>query len=587
MRRIIFRLGSLFATALPMLALASTAVPNGTDRLLGLWGNETVFEPQVAGTLVIDGRGGEWRASIDGFDVAVARVGNRVNLTLPGDQGQFRGHLAADTSAIDGFWIQSPGITLPSAYATPMTLKASQAGVWLGQVKPLRDRVSQYLQIERKSDGALVASIANPEFNLGQGRLYNVVVDGNALVLKDPRRPGWQLAASYDEDSDQLRVDWQGIGLFTFTRRDRDHAMGLFSRTPASNDYTYRQPPGLDDGWATSSLQDAAIDAQAIAALIKTLERDALADPAAPQVQGLLIARHGKLVVEEYFHGFDAERPHDTRSAGKTFASLMVGLAMQHGAAITPDTPVASFFPQYKQLAHPDPRKRRITVANLMTMTSGLACDDGDDKSPGSEQSMQSQHRQRDWYRYTLDLPMVRDPGGNQAVYCSAGINLLGGVISHATGTWLPEFFDTYIGRPLQMRDYHVNLMPSGDAYLAGGIYLRPRDMLKLGQLYLAGGIWNGRRVLDRQWIELSTTRHAEFAADHGYGYAWHLHEMKAGGHVYREYAAEGNGGQFVIVLPELDITVVITAGNYGDFKTWYALQDLVSKYIIPAATKR
>ncbi|HWX67879.1 MAG TPA: serine hydrolase domain-containing protein [Rhodanobacter sp.] len=586
MRRPIRILGALFVAILPMAALAAEPARAGADRLLGLWGNETVFAPQIAGTLVIDDRGGEWRASIDGFDAAVRRDGDRIDVTLPGDQGRFRGHLVADASAIDGFWIQSAGITLSNAYATPLTLKPVQAGVWSGQVHPLPDRVSQYLKIWRESDGSMVASIANPEFNLGRSQLYKVKVDGDALTLNDPRRPAWQLHGNFDEDSDQLRIDWQGIGLFAFARRDREHAVGFYPRTPEATEYIYRQPLGLGDGWATSSLQDAGFDARTIAALVEQIERDAMTGPAAPQVQGLLIARHGKLVVEEYFHGFDSERTHDTRSAGKTFASLMVGLAMQHNAVLTPDTPMVSLFPQYKDLANPDPRKRRITVANLMSMTSGLACDDNDEKSPGNEDVMQSQHRQNDWYRYTLDLPMVRDPGGDKAVYCSAGINLLGGVISHTTGTWLPAFFDAYVGRPLQMRDYHINLMPDGDAYLAGGIYLRPRDMLKLGQLYLAGGVWNGHRVIDRHWVDLSTTRHAELAPGHGYGYAWHLHEMKAADHDYREYAAEGNGGQFMIVLPELDITVVITAGNYSDFKTWYPLQDLVAKYIIPAAAK-
>jgi CubicO group peptidase (beta-lactamase class C family) len=134
------------------------------------------------------------------------------------------------------------------------------------------------------------------------------------------------------------------------------------------------------------------------------------------------------------------------------------------------------------------------------------------------------------------------------------------------------------------MHGYYINLMPDGNAYLGGGIYLRPRDLIKLGQLYLSGGRWNGRRIIGKDWVERSTLQHSSFTTDHGYGYAWHLHQMKVGARVFREYAAEGNGGQFVIVVPELELVVAISAGNYGDFKTWYALQDLVTGYIIPAA---
>jgi CubicO group peptidase (beta-lactamase class C family) len=376
-------------------------------------------------------------------------------------------------------------------------------------------------------------------------------------------------------------VDWQGIGVFAFTRRDRNHALGFHARTPEPSAWQPRAPLDLADGWSTASPKDVGLDEGRLGALVARLQQTGAAG--ASQVQGLLIARHGKLAVEEYFHGFDAARPHDTRSAGKTFAPLLVGLAMAHGRAFSPGTPVLTLLPGLAVPAGQDPRKARITVADLMSMTSGLACDDNDGQSPGNEDTMQGQHRQDDWYRYAIELPMAREPGGPQAVYCSAGINLLGAVVAKATGRWLPAFFDEYVARPLQMRGYHINLMPDGDAYLAGGIYLRPRDMLKLGQLYLSGGTWHGRRVVDASWVRASTTEHSRFAPDHRYGYGWHLHTFRAGGRDYREYAAEGNGGQFVIVLPELDLTVAITAGNYGDFRTWYALQELVSRYVIPA----
>jgi hypothetical protein len=172
----------------------------------------------------------------------------------------------------------------------------------------------------------------------------------------------------------------------------------------------------------------------------------------------------------------------------------------------------------------------------------------------------------------------------DKAAYCSAGINLLGGVVRHATGRRLTELFRDWIAGPMQMRGYHLNLMPDDDAYLAGGIQLRPRDLLKLGQVYLDGGTWHGKRLVRSSWIEASVARHTTFGPNHDYGYAWHLHTYRVQDHDYRAYAAEGNGGQFVIVVPELDLVVAIAAGSYGEFSTWYALQDLVTDYIIPAA---
>jgi CubicO group peptidase (beta-lactamase class C family) len=571
-----------FACVFFAVAPVHAAPDDGTgERLVGLWGSETVA-PMVEGRLTIDGRGPEWHATIAGFDVAVEPHGNRLDIDLPGGQGRFRGELSSDRDAIEGFWIQPPGTALASAYATPVALRRTQPGVWSGAVQPLPERISQYLKIERGTDGALSAFIRNPEFNLAGERVLNVRTDGDQVTFADARRPKWALHAVLDEETGQLRVNWQGIGVFAFTRRDRDHALGFYARTPAT--WKARAPLDLADGWSTASPKDVGLDEGRIGALVARLQQNE--GPGTPQVQGLLIARHGKLVVEEYFHGFDADRAHDTRSAGKTFAPLLVGLAMEHGAAFRPDTPVLDLLPEDAALAGSDPRKARITVNDLMSMTSGLACDDDDGQSPGNEDTMQGQHRQNDWYRYTLALPMAREPGGSQAVYCSAGINLLGAVVAKATGRWLPAFFDEYLARPLQMRNYHINLMPDGDAYLAGGIYLRPRDMLKLGQLYLSGGRWNGRRIVEQAWVQASTTEHSRFAPDHRYGFGWHLHTFHAGGRDYREYAAEGNGGQFVIVLPELDLTVAITAGNYGDFRTWYPLQDLVTRYVLPALEK-
>src|SRR5207237_1592708 len=116
------------------------------------------------------------------------------------------------------------------------------------------------------------------------------------------------------------------------------------------------------------------------------------------------------------------------------------GVVLDGRAQLDAETPVYSLFPEYAGYAHDDARKREITIEHLMTMTSGYECDDNDDGSEGNEERMQSQEAQPDWYKYALDLPLVRDPG-EQAVYCSAGMNLLGGAVSNATHAWLPDFF--------------------------------------------------------------------------------------------------------------------------------------------------
>lgn len=562
---------------------APSATPPLAEQLPGIWGSEARFGPRVRGGLTVDGRQGDWRASVAGFDVLAKRSGSEVTFSIPGRQGEFRGKVSSDAARIDGFWIQPPGMALRSAYATPVHLRATGPRVWEGLLAPLDDTVSLYLSIQREADGSLTGFIRNPEFNFGLRRPFRLVVEGNDLTFVNTQRKNDQLRGTFDEETGQLSLHIQGIGHFDLSRRDADSAPGFHPRTPAQKEYRYRQPVPGDDGWKTASLEEAGLDPGHIARLVESIQRGMATDVHAPYLHALLIARGGKLVVEEYFHGHDRGQVHDTRSAGKSLASVLLGIAMEEKGGFDPGTPVTRLLPQYPVLAAPDPRKQRITLGHLLTMTSGLSCDDGDGGSPGNEDTMQSQRGQPDWYRYTLDLPMARDPGGSRAVYCSAGINLLGAVIRQRTGMWLPEFFEQRFARPLDIHGYHLNLMPDGEGYLGGGIHLRPRDALKLGQLFLSGGRWNSRQVVSARWVTESVQRRSQFDEEHGYGYAWHLHDLKVGDRTFREYAAEGNGGQFIIVVPELELTVMIAAGNYGDFARWYRFQDLVPKYVIPA----
>jgi CubicO group peptidase (beta-lactamase class C family) len=342
------------------------------------------------------------------------------------------------------------------------------------------------------------------------------------------------------------------------------------------------------DGWRTARASDVGMDEQRLAALVQRIADTVPTLIRAPLIHSLLIARHGRLVLEEYFYGHDRDRTHDIRSAGKTFASVLLGVAMMRGVKVAPETPLVSLM-DGAPFANPDPRKGRITLAHLMTHSSGLACDDNDDDSPGNENTMQGQTAQPDYWKYMMDLPMTHDPGAYYA-YCSGSMNLMSAALTRATGTWLPAYFDETVARPLQFRRYHFNLTPTREGYLGGGAWLRPRDLLKVGQLYLDGGVWNGTRIVPRAWVErsiapkISWPSRGENVSAGTDGFAWHLNTIKAAGREYREYEANGNGGQLLMVVPELDLVVVFTAGNYMFGGVWSRFRnDLLPNAIIPA----
>jgi CubicO group peptidase (beta-lactamase class C family) len=586
--------GAVFRSVLAASIVLASAIANSSakspDGLAGLWGVETSFGPSLRGELTIDGRAADWRASLAGFSAPVRREGDRVRFEIPGGGGEFRGRRGPD--GIRGHWIQSPsGIVFSVAYASPLFLGKAAPGVWRGTVVPLEERVSFYVRIATSGeDGGLTAVIRNPEFNLFHGRTYRIERKEAGLTFVNQKDADSSFAGSYDAASDALTLPLlDGAPPLRLTRRDRGDAVGYTPRSPAATNYTYRQPIREDDGWRTGSLSEVGLDGKPIAAL---MEKILQADPTAGSlaIQSLLVARHGRLVLEEYFYGFDAERPHDTRSAGKTFAPMLVGLARERGAKVGPETPVYSLFPEDEPFARWDERKTRIRVGHLMSMTAGYDCDeDHSDDAPLNEDVMQGQTSQPDWYRYTLDAPMAREPGGDRAYYCSAELNLAGGVAAKASGSWLPELFDEAYARPLRFRRYFLNLQPGGQAYMGGGAYIRPRDQLKLGQLYLDRGAWNSRRILSREWVEQSLARHAafepRFGVDHEYGWGWHIHHLKVGDRAYTEYESGGNGGQLVAILPELDMVVGFTGGAYGEFRSWGRWDlELVPQYLIAAA---
>jgi CubicO group peptidase (beta-lactamase class C family) len=540
-----------------------------SDPVIGLWGVEQNYGPLARGELTIDGRGDTWRAHISGFDVAVTHE-KEIRFKLPDGAGDVRGHQAQDSKAIFGQWVQ-PKNEVPFSmdccdvgyqpYATPVQLESIAPGVWRGKVVPLDDYISLYVSIQRDERGSLSAVLNNPEFGWGHRRPFSVTFNGGRMTFSNGKQ---SFEGKYDSENDRLVLQLVANAPPLFLTRRKDNAIGFFPRTPPETQYSPRIPAAERDGWPVGSLKEAGLDPSPISELVEKILNAAPQDDSL-NIQSLLIARHGKLVLEEYFYGFSPERTHDTRSAGKTFAPMLVGLARDHGAQVSPTTAVYSLFPHYKPFANWDERKQKMKVEDLMSMTAGYDCDeDHSETAPLNEDLMQDQKAQPDWYKFTLDAPMAHEPGGEQAYYCSPELNLVGGAAAQSSGKPGVDLFYEDYARPLQFHTYHLNLQPSGQAYMGGGAYIRPRDQLKLGQLYLNGGTWNGRRVLSKDWVAQSLRVHAKFedqffGVDHFYGWGWHILHLRVGNRTYTEYGSGGNGGQLVMILPELDMVVGFT----------------------------
>ena len=536
-------------------------------QLPGLWGGgEGVVGPQVRGEIILEKQSRMWSIRVGGFEAAAAQDGDSTVIALAGGQGTLR--LWIRHASPDAFWIQ-PNVFDGPSYSTPVRFHRVRAGVWRGEVRPQDSRFPLYLFIAQRTDGGLRGTFRNPEANWpGRAGTMAIERDSGHLVLINPRSGKPQYRQPYDSANGTILFDF-GFPLVLTRKRDSD-AVGYFPRPPSLAPYVYRTPAADDDGWRTGSARSAGMDAGDLQA---TVRRIAAADPlndSMPRVHSLVVARHGKLVLDEYFYGFSEDRLHDLRSASKTMTSIMAGAAMYRGATFT----MASAIDTAAAL-------RGITLGHLLTHSSGLACDDDNDDSPGNEDRMQSQTT-TDWYHYTLALARIHPPGAVYA-YCSAGINLVGRTIGAATQSWLPEFFDRTIARPLQMSHYAMNLMPTGEAYSAGGMQLRPRDLLKFGQLYLNGGVWNGRRLVSAEWVRISTAHQIDRPDSSSDGFGWHRHTLHVGARDYQTYEASGNGGQMVIVIPALDLVLAATAGNYGQYGIWQKIRTVIAPEVMRA----
>ncbi|MEL7482522.1 MAG: serine hydrolase, partial [Pseudomonadota bacterium] len=415
-------------------------------------------------------------------------------------------------------------------------------------------------------------------------RIDSARVSGDEIHFTDPN--GDQIATGHSvEPGARFRLVFSRSGdMLDFTRGSRETAPGFYPRRSADAPTGLVRPAEDGDGWPTRTPAETGLDEGLLTKLIgeiATFEPTALRQP---YIHSVLIAHQGQLVVEEYFHGFHKDMPHDSRSAGKTIGSVLLGIAIEQGFISSVDAPVYPYFGGVDRFANPDPRKERLTLRHLVTMSQGFDCNDEDYDTPGNEDVMQSQTEQTDWYRYILDLAMVGEPGETD-IYCSGGINLIGGVVQEASGMSLPRFFHETFAVPLGITHYHMNLSPTHEGYLGGGIRLRPRDFLKLGQVYLDGGVWKGQRLVAEDWVEASFAAQASLNAPDDYGFAWWRRTFEVSGQNIETYYASGNGGQLLFVVPALDLVVQINGGNYSDGRTRNAFRDrFMREFILPAA---
>ncbi len=351
------------------------------------------------------------------------------------------------------------------------------------------------------------------------------------------------------------------------------------------------QAPWPTNGWAVASPESRGMDGSPLVALDREIRAGRFG-----HIDRLVIVRHGYQVVSEryprdystvsrgvrgpigcgsdacptakdvheynYFHPtfhpyYRGRDVHTLQSVTKSVTSALIGIAIRRGEIVGTQVPLLSFFADY-DLSHVDPRLRRATLDDLLTMRTGLEWHETDRPLDSTNTTLQLE-LSPDWIRFTLAQPMDADPGTKWA-YNSGGSHLMSGIIRQATGQTVDRYAEAHLFGPLGIRDYHWKRTPTGLPDTEGGLYLETEQLAKIGYLYLHDGVWDGRRILPEGWVRASTARRVDRVRfrDWGYGYQWWRLD-RDGEDVW---AGLGFGGQYLLVLPEHDVVAVLNSWN-------------------------
>jgi len=298
-------------------------------------------------------------------------------------------------------------------------------------------------------------------------------------------------------------------------------------------------------GWHTSTPEEQGFDSVKLAEGLQAMRDNGI------NIHSLTIIRDDEMFLDAYFYPYDGESYHVVASVTKSVLTTLIGIAADQGK-LRLDDKMVSFFPD-RTIANGGFWKNRITVRQLAGMMSGLDC-----VSANDEQTLGEMGSAPDWVQFTLDLKVKHIPG-TTFEYCSPGMHVLSAILQEATGMTTSEFARVQLFEPLGITDFLWESDPQGYTDGWAGLYLHPRDLAKIGFLMLHQGQWEGMRIVSPEWVAEATSFQKKTGRGDDYGYGWWVPPPTQ----FAEFAAEGRGGQYIRVLPQLNMVIVTTGGGF------------------------
>jgi len=335
----------------------------------------------------------------------------------------------------------------------------------------------------------------------------------------------------------------------------------------------------VEDGWQTTTAQNVNMNEDILRDLVARMH-----DGSFGNFDSLVIIKDNMLVIDEYENGYNADRVHTVQSDTKSITSLLVGIAIDRGEIQNEDIKVLDYF-QDEAVENLDDRKKAITIKDLLTMQGGFDWNEFATEI-NADNPVMKMNNSLNWVKCAINAPMKYKPG-TRFQYNSGGVVILDYIIKKETGMHADIYAKEQLFSQLGIQNYFWSkqYLFFGTAHTGGGLYLRPRDMAKIGQLILNNGQWNGKQIISREWLSKSFTEHVSNVnlgiVRAGYGYLWWLFPDKNNLDI-DIYACMGSGGQYMFVIPQYNLIVVTTGNEFNDrFTAISGAMDMLYNYIL------